>query len=68
MGSKKVGLKFHSWLRLQRAAGTFKGTENRWMLLEDQEATDRGEAALVAFESTFSKTGKYPVEQYIYIL
>lgn len=38
------------------------------MLLEDEEATDQGEAALVAFESTFSKTGKYPVEQYIYIL
>ena len=38
------------------------------MLLGDPEATDLGGASLVAFESTFSKTQKYPREQYVYIL
>lgn len=49
-------------------AGTFKGTENRFTLLKDQEATDVEEAALVVFETTFSTIGKHPIAQCIYIL
>lgn len=52
-----------SWMILQGAAGTFKGSRNRSILVEDQEARGPGEAALVVFESACSKTGKYHVKQ-----